>query len=76
MAKVAGSFREDFGEKLEVEAAMVEGKVEGLLVGAGRGEVMGAGAVFEVSKILLGVVPRDIMGESGGEAFRVDRGVD
>nr|GEX28798.1 hypothetical protein [Tanacetum cinerariifolium] len=45
-------------------------------VGVGRGEVKGGVVVFRVSKILLGVIPRDIIGESGSEAFRVDRGAD
>ncbi|GKB31368.1 hypothetical protein Tco_0870769 [Tanacetum coccineum] len=45
-------------------------------VGAGGGEVKGGGVVFGVSRILLGVIPRDIMGESGGEAFGVDGGAD
>ncbi|GJW98404.1 hypothetical protein Tco_0180212 [Tanacetum coccineum] len=96
MAKVAGSFREDFGEKLEVEAAMVEEKVGGVenkslvgskfmasgeecldgWVGAGGGEVKGGGVVFGVSRISLGVIPRDIMGKSGGEAFGLDGGAD
>nr|GEZ77907.1 hypothetical protein [Tanacetum cinerariifolium] len=43
-------------------------------VGVGGGEVKGGCVVFGVSMILLGVIPRDIMGESGGEAFIVDRG--
>ncbi|GKE66845.1 hypothetical protein Tco_1521006 [Tanacetum coccineum] len=45
-------------------------------VGAGGGEVKGGSVVFGVSKILLGVIPEDIMGESGGEAFGVDGGAD
>ncbi|GJV63227.1 hypothetical protein Tco_1474055, partial [Tanacetum coccineum] len=45
-------------------------------VGAGGGEVKGGGVVFEVSRIFLGEIPRDIMGESDGEAFRVDGGAD
>ncbi|GJR84470.1 retrovirus-related pol polyprotein from transposon TNT 1-94 [Tanacetum coccineum] len=45
-------------------------------VGAGGGEVKGGGVVFGVSKILLGVILRDIMGESDGEAFGVDGGAD
>ncbi|GKE21550.1 hypothetical protein Tco_1433062 [Tanacetum coccineum] len=45
-------------------------------VGADRGEVKGSGVVFGVSRILLGEIPEDIMGESGGEAFAVDRGAD
>ncbi|GKD28110.1 hypothetical protein Tco_1234324, partial [Tanacetum coccineum] len=43
-------------------------------VGAGGGEVKGGGVVFGVSRILLGVILKDFMGESGGEAFRVDGG--
>ncbi|GJW38297.1 mitochondrial outer membrane protein porin 2-like protein [Tanacetum coccineum] len=45
-------------------------------VGAGRGEVKGGGVVFGVSRILLGVIPKDIMGESSGEVFRLDGGAD
>nr|GEW56899.1 putative retrotransposon RIRE1 poly protein [Tanacetum cinerariifolium] len=45
-------------------------------VGAGGGEVKGGGVVFGVSRILLGVIPRDIMGESGGKAFGLDGGAD
>ncbi|GJU82040.1 hypothetical protein Tco_1284405 [Tanacetum coccineum] len=41
-------------------------------VGAGGGEVKGGGVVFGVSKILLGVIPEDIIRESGGEAFGLD----
>ncbi|GJR63784.1 hypothetical protein Tco_1505946 [Tanacetum coccineum] len=43
-------------------------------VGAGGGEVKGGGVVFGVSSILLGEILRDIIGESGGEAFGVDGG--
>ncbi|GJZ87181.1 hypothetical protein Tco_0658791 [Tanacetum coccineum] len=35
-------------------------------VGAGGGEVKGGGVVFRVSRILLGEIPGDIMGESDG----------
>nr|GEZ31410.1 hypothetical protein [Tanacetum cinerariifolium] len=45
-------------------------------VRAGGGEVKGGGGVFRVSRILLSVIPEDIMGESGGEAFGVDGGSD
>ncbi|GJT66073.1 hypothetical protein Tco_1017553 [Tanacetum coccineum] len=38
-------------------------------VRAGRGEVKGGGVVFRVSRILLGVIPGDIIGESGGESI-------
>ncbi|GKB10448.1 hypothetical protein Tco_0844371 [Tanacetum coccineum] len=96
LAKVAGSLKEDLGEMLEVEVAMVEEEVGGVenkslvgskfmasgeecldgWVGAGGGEVKGDGVVFGVSKILLGEIPEDIMGESGGEAFGVDGGAD
>ncbi|GKC59577.1 hypothetical protein Tco_1087175, partial [Tanacetum coccineum] len=41
-------------------------------VGAGGGEVKGGGVVFGVSKIFLGVIPGDIIRESGGEAFGLD----
>ncbi|GKE76113.1 hypothetical protein Tco_1542233 [Tanacetum coccineum] len=43
-------------------------------VGANRGEVKGGGVVFGVSSILLSEILRDIIGESGGEAFGVDGG--
>ncbi|GKA72907.1 hypothetical protein Tco_0779123 [Tanacetum coccineum] len=79
MAEEAESLKEDLREKLEVEVEMVEkefmasGKecLDGW-VGVGEGEVKGGGVVFGVSKILLGEIPGDIMGESGGEAFGVD----
>ncbi|GJX60621.1 hypothetical protein Tco_0292011 [Tanacetum coccineum] len=83
MAEVAGSLKEDFEEKLEVEVAMMEerfpwfygyGKRFRWLSWSWGGEVKGGGVDFEVSRILLGVIPRDIIGESGGEAFGVDRG--
>ncbi|GKE62042.1 hypothetical protein Tco_1512409 [Tanacetum coccineum] len=84
MAEVARSLKEDFGEKLEVEATMVEEKVGGVenksLMGsklmtsgeecldgwvrAGGGYVKVGGVVFGVSRILLGVIPRDIMGKA------------
>ncbi|GKD45973.1 hypothetical protein Tco_1270618 [Tanacetum coccineum] len=84
MVEVAGSLKEDFEEKLEVEVAMVEERVGGVenkssvrykfmasgeecldgWVGAGRGEVKGGGVVFGVSRILLGVIPGDIMGKA------------
>ncbi|GJX29759.1 hypothetical protein Tco_0237838 [Tanacetum coccineum] len=41
-------------------------------VGAGGGEVKGGGVDFGVSRTLLGEIPREIMGESDGEAFGVD----
>nr|GEW31190.1 hypothetical protein [Tanacetum cinerariifolium] len=47
-----------------------------IVVGANRGEVKGGRVVFEVSKILLGVIPRDIIRKTGGKAFRVDGGAD
>ncbi|GKB79299.1 hypothetical protein Tco_0946194 [Tanacetum coccineum] len=43
-------------------------------VRAGGGEVKRGGVVFGVSRILLGEIPKNIMGESGGEAFGVDGG--
>ncbi|GJX49725.1 hypothetical protein Tco_0276570 [Tanacetum coccineum] len=96
MAKVAGSLKEDLGEKLEVEVAMVKEEVGGVenkssvgskfmasgekcldgWVRAGGGEVKGGGVVFGVSRILLGKIPEDIMGESDSEAFGVDGGAD
>ncbi|GKB45510.1 hypothetical protein Tco_0896263 [Tanacetum coccineum] len=45
-------------------------------VGASGAEVKGGGVDFRVSRTLLGEIPRVIMGESGGEAFRVDGGAD
>ncbi|GJY08971.1 hypothetical protein Tco_0377156 [Tanacetum coccineum] len=83
MAEVAGSLKDDLGGKLEVEVAMVDEEfmasgeecLDGW-VGVGGGEVKGGGVVFGVSRILLGKIPEDIMGESGGESFRVDRGTD
>ncbi|GJS64169.1 hypothetical protein Tco_0678733 [Tanacetum coccineum] len=45
-------------------------------VGAGGGDVKVGGVVFGVSRILLGVIPGDIMGESDGEAFGLDGGAD
>ncbi|GKF10992.1 hypothetical protein Tco_0048918 [Tanacetum coccineum] len=41
-------------------------------VRAGEGEVKGGGVDFRVSKIFLGEIPREIIGEGGGEAFGVD----
>ncbi|GJS57633.1 hypothetical protein Tco_0652417 [Tanacetum coccineum] len=107
MAEVAGSLKEDLGEKLEVEVAMVEEEVfyyvkeclrrgrrsgnkssvgskfmasgEECLDGwvrAGGGEVKGDGVVFGVSRIFLGDILEDIMGENGGEALGVDGGAD
>ncbi|GJX68005.1 hypothetical protein Tco_0303732 [Tanacetum coccineum] len=43
-------------------------------VGAGEGEVKGGGVDFGVSRTLLGEIPEEIMGESGGEAFGFDGG--
>ncbi|GJX19815.1 hypothetical protein Tco_0222492 [Tanacetum coccineum] len=40
-------------------------------VGAGGGEVKGGGVVFGVSRTLLGEIPGDIIGESGGEALEL-----
>ncbi|GKC74349.1 hypothetical protein Tco_1120232, partial [Tanacetum coccineum] len=45
-------------------------------IGAGGGEVKGGGDDFGVSKILLGEIPRVIIGESGGETFGDDEGAD
>ncbi|GKA34857.1 hypothetical protein Tco_0721286 [Tanacetum coccineum] len=45
-------------------------------VGAGGGEVKGSGIVFGVSRIEFGMIPEDNIGESGGEAFRLDGGAD
>ncbi|GKF52559.1 hypothetical protein Tco_0159469 [Tanacetum coccineum] len=45
-------------------------------VRADGGEVKGGGVVFGVSRISLGVIPKDIMGKSGGEVFGVDVGAD
>nr|GEW89921.1 hypothetical protein [Tanacetum cinerariifolium] len=59
MAEVARRLEEDLGGKLEVEVALVEEEV-----GAGVGEVKGGGVVFEVSRILLGEILRDIMGKA------------
>nr|GEV67007.1 hypothetical protein [Tanacetum cinerariifolium] len=42
-------------------------------VGAGGGEVKGGGVNFRV--ILLGEIPEESTGESGGEDFRVEGGV-
>ncbi|GJS26709.1 hypothetical protein Tco_0487329 [Tanacetum coccineum] len=61
----------------EEEVREVENKSKECLdgwVGASGGEVKGGGVVFRVSSILLGEILRDIMGESGGESFGVDRG--
>ncbi|GJX20908.1 hypothetical protein Tco_0223585 [Tanacetum coccineum] len=43
-------------------------------VGAGGGEVKGGGVDFRVGRTLLGEIPREIMWESGGEAFEVHEG--
>ncbi|GJZ31784.1 hypothetical protein Tco_0576831 [Tanacetum coccineum] len=43
-------------------------------VGAGGGEVKGDGVDFGVSRTLLGEIPEEIIGESGGEVFGVDGG--
>ncbi|GKE30554.1 hypothetical protein Tco_1445938 [Tanacetum coccineum] len=45
-------------------------------VGASGGKVKGDGVVFGVSRIKFGMIPEDNMGESGGEAFRLDGGAD
>nr|GEX00603.1 retrotransposon protein, putative, Ty1-copia subclass [Tanacetum cinerariifolium] len=45
-------------------------------VGAGGGQVKGGGVVFGVSRIEFGMILKDNMGESGGEAFRLDGGAD
>nr|GEW99641.1 hypothetical protein [Tanacetum cinerariifolium] len=70
-AKVARSLKEDLGGKLEVVAAVVEEKVK-----VGGREVKSDGVVFGVSRILLGVIPVDIMRESSGEAFGLEGGAD
>ncbi|GJU56887.1 hypothetical protein Tco_1234653 [Tanacetum coccineum] len=80
MVEVAGSWKEDLEEMLEVEVPMVEEEVEGLLecldgwVGAGGGEVKGGGVDFGVSRTFLGEIPRENMGESGFEVFGVEGG--
>ncbi|GKC16640.1 hypothetical protein Tco_1013422 [Tanacetum coccineum] len=43
-------------------------------VGADGGEVKGGGVDFGVTKRLLGDIPMENTGESGGEEFRVDEG--
>ncbi|GKB66011.1 hypothetical protein Tco_0927423 [Tanacetum coccineum] len=43
-------------------------------VRAGGGEVNGGGVNFGISRTLLSEIPEEIMGESGGEVFGVDRG--
>nr|GEW23294.1 hypothetical protein [Tanacetum cinerariifolium] len=43
---------------------------------AGGGDIKGGSVVFGVSRIFLGVIPGDIMGESGGEEFEIDERVD
>ncbi|GKD82328.1 hypothetical protein Tco_1349167 [Tanacetum coccineum] len=43
-------------------------------VGAGGGEVKGGGVDFGVTKSLLGEIPAESTGESGGEEFGVDGG--
>ncbi|GKA07587.1 hypothetical protein Tco_0686811 [Tanacetum coccineum] len=45
-------------------------------VRAGGGEVKGGNVIFRVSRIEFGMTPEDNMGESGGEAFRLDGGAD
>ncbi|GJX87724.1 hypothetical protein Tco_0339738 [Tanacetum coccineum] len=45
-------------------------------VGAGGGDVKGGGVVFGVSRIEFGMIPEVNIGESGGEAFRLDGGAD
>ncbi|GJY94095.1 hypothetical protein Tco_0510456 [Tanacetum coccineum] len=45
-------------------------------VGADGGEVKGDGVVFSVSRIVFGMIPEDIKGESGGEALGLDGGAD
>ncbi|GJV26517.1 hypothetical protein Tco_1379212 [Tanacetum coccineum] len=42
------------------------------LVGAGDGEVIIGGVDLGVVKSLLGEIPKDVMGESGGETLEVD----
>ncbi|GKF68073.1 hypothetical protein Tco_0197752 [Tanacetum coccineum] len=65
----------------EVMVAMVEDEVmdngeESLdgWVGADGGEVNGGSVDFGVSRTFLGEIPREIIGESGGEVFEVDGG--
>ncbi|GKB18024.1 hypothetical protein Tco_0851947 [Tanacetum coccineum] len=41
-------------------------------VGVGGGEVKGGGVDFGVSRTLLGEIPGEIIGESGGEVFGFD----
>ncbi|GKD18130.1 hypothetical protein Tco_1207288 [Tanacetum coccineum] len=38
------------------------------------GEVKGGGVDFGLVNSLFGEIPRDVMGESGGETFRIDGG--
>nr|GEU56069.1 hypothetical protein [Tanacetum cinerariifolium] len=45
-------------------------------VGVGKGEVKGDGVVFKVSRIEFGMIRKDNMEESGGEAFELDEGAD
>ncbi|GJT99405.1 hypothetical protein Tco_1109744 [Tanacetum coccineum] len=45
-------------------------------VRAGGGEVKGGDVVFRVSRIEFGMTLEDNIGESGGEAFRLDGGAD
>ncbi|GJR58052.1 hypothetical protein Tco_1500214 [Tanacetum coccineum] len=45
-------------------------------VGGGGREVKGGGVVFGVSRIEVGMILEDNMGESGGEAFGLDGGAD
>ncbi|GJT83495.1 hypothetical protein Tco_1057837 [Tanacetum coccineum] len=45
-------------------------------VRAGGGEFKGGGVVFGVSRIEFGMIPKDNMEESGGEAFGLDGGAD
>ncbi|GJW89809.1 hypothetical protein Tco_0167362 [Tanacetum coccineum] len=42
----------------------------------GADGVKGSGVIFRVSRIVFGMIPEDIKGESGGEAFRLDGGAD
>ncbi|GKA03037.1 hypothetical protein Tco_0675818 [Tanacetum coccineum] len=50
-----------------------EGRGGGGLVVLG-GKVKGGGVDFGVVNSLLGEIPRDVMGERGGETFGVDGG--
>ncbi|GJV14759.1 hypothetical protein Tco_1360082 [Tanacetum coccineum] len=77
---VAMRVEESLGEVRGVEnkssmGSMLMAKGEECLdgwVGAGRGEVKGGGVNFGVTKSLLGEIPMENTGESGGEELGVD----